>query len=867
MQGISSEGGMDVEQETGAGCVCCKPSDRCRIPAMKARTASSRCGSGRRSGRRQRRRQDYDSPLRQAVRSLGGFVFGLLLASLYGGSVLFVQSASLWYCLLSTVTVAAFASFGMGLSVRIRSSVMLMLPMLCSREGKNFLLFMVFSLAVQGPLSNTLQNFDRAADSVACGAELAMNQTRELVQRATTPLLPVLNKVKAIMRNARHVADRVSRFIRTLIDSVRHVARVLRNTFHFLVNIGEVCNEELGTPYRKCIKIFDDAQNNCMELLSIFSFLCYILDIFRPLCGLAHIVRWFCVIPSYVMSCVKARISSPTISAFKKMQQEFEFNISASTHLATHLNSSQSIQQLAHSIMGDVTVELYRFQEFVGLFGYVGVVLLLLMYLQALLYKNRYLFQDDFDNVYITRQFVEIDMMRARQGKTTLLPLSREEVGSYITPYSLHLTKKERQAYALDIVSIFRHMLIGFLVVVMDFLTFWVLDMVRHLAQGEVVARAPMLIAMEVNGSGYASDIFKDIVASFDILQKTNISVLSKKCLIQPSKPDYMGYLFIGEDMFPVQPDPMSACVPGHSSPAISPEEVSGQRSFQPPAHTGCPKQETTAKGQWKLSECKKIRKDSIPGFSRIAGLLGATQRCCLACGKIAEGMLPMEFVPCVTPQCKGLYCRQCFSSLDNICSLCMRLLTFPENHEEELDSSDEETVGLWTSALKSLRHSELQHRGRLRKLLKQRIKQALRKRRVESEKEGQPIAGEPSCLGQQQSESDTSSNISSQESHHHSDLDFSYQEREEWNSSDTSTPNPQAFLEHCQSQDQVSLWDLTDRSTGDSEDSQNGHLQKVTALNPVAPALSTTSQPVQELAGTQGSLLDSPEPLLDTGP
>ncbi|XP_015192017.2 DC-STAMP domain-containing protein 2 isoform X3 [Lepisosteus oculatus] len=759
MQGISSEGGMDVEQETGAGCVCCKPSDRCRIPAMKARTASSRCGSGRRSGRRQRRRQDYDSPLRQAVRSLGGFVFGLLLASLYGGSVLFVQSASLWYCLLSTVTVAAFASFGMGLSVRIRSCVMLMLPMLCSREGKNFLLFMVFSLAVQGPLSNTLQNFNRAADSVACGAELAMNQTRELVQRATTPLLPVLNKVKAIMRNARHVADRVSRFIRTLIDSVRHVARVLRNTFHFLVNIGEVCNEELGTPYRKCIKIFDDAQNNCMELLSIFSFLCYILDIFRPLCGLAHIVRWFCVIPSYVMSCVKARISSPTISAFKKMQQEFEFNISASTHLATHLNSSQSIQQLAHSIMGDVTVELYRFQEFVGLFGYVGVVLLLLMYLQALLYKNRYLFQDDFDNVYITRQFVEIDMMRARQGKTTLLPLSREEVGSYITPYSLHLTKKERQAYALDIVSIFRHMLIGFLVVVMDFLTFWVLDMVRHLAQGEVVARAPMLIAMEVNGSGYASDIFKDIVASFDILQKTNISVLSKKCLIQPSKPDYMGYLFI------------------------------------------------------------------------------------------------------------GLYCRQCFSSLDNICSLCMRLLTFPENHEEELDSSDEETVGLWTSALKSLRHSELQHRGRLRKLLKQRIKQALRKRRVESEKEGQPIAGEPSCLGQQQSESDTSSNISSQESHHHSDLDFSYQEREEWNSSDTSTPNPQAFLEHCQSQDQVSLWDLTDRSTGDSEDSQDGHLQKVTALNPVAPALSTTSQPVQELAGTQGSLLDSPEPLLDTGP
>lgn len=51
---------------------------------------------------------------------------------------------------------------------------------------------------------------------------------------------------------------------------------------------------------------------------------------------------------------------------------------------------------------------------------------------------------------------------------------------------------------------------------------------------------------IKVNGSGYASDIFKDIVASFDILQKGNITILSKKCLMEPLEPDYMVYLFIG---------------------------------------------------------------------------------------------------------------------------------------------------------------------------------------------------------------------------------------------------------------------------------------------------------------------------------
>lgn len=57
---------------------------------------------------------------------------------------------------------------------------------------------------------------------------------------------------------------------------------------------------------------------------------------------------------------------------------------------------------------------------------------------------------------------------------------------------------------------------------------------------------------IQVNGSGYASDIFKDIVASFDVLQKGNITILSKKCLMEPLKPEYMVYLFIGMNVLRV---------------------------------------------------------------------------------------------------------------------------------------------------------------------------------------------------------------------------------------------------------------------------------------------------------------------------
>ncbi|KAI4785177.1 hypothetical protein KUCAC02_037914, partial [Chaenocephalus aceratus] len=234
--------------------------------------------------------------------SLGAFVSGLLLASLYGVSCLPRQE--LWLCVSLTLSLAAIASFSMGLSSGVRTCVCVMLPSLSagraagrsgcrsvglrvgrgcrsggaagraagraglrvglqvglqvgraagrsgcgsggaagraglrvglqvgrgcgsgcrsgcrsggaagraglrvgrgcgsgcrsgsdsaspcvSAQGRKFLLFLFMSALLSGPLTNTLENTERAAAGLLCGAELAANQTQELLQRAATPL-------------------------------------------------------------------------------------------------------------------------------------------------------------------------------------------------------------------------------------------------------------------------------------------------------------------------------------------------------------------------------------------------------------------------------------------------------------------------------------------------------------------------------------------------------------------------------------------------------------------------------------------------------------------------------------------------------
>lgn len=75
-------------------------------------------------------------------------------------------------------------------------------------------------------------------------------------------------------------------------------ARALRNVWYWLLHIGDVCNSELGNPYTKCARLFDDAKDNCMEIMPRVYHLCFVVMPFKlVLCGLA--------------SCERARASLP----------------------------------------------------------------------------------------------------------------------------------------------------------------------------------------------------------------------------------------------------------------------------------------------------------------------------------------------------------------------------------------------------------------------------------------------------------------------------------------------------------------------------------------------------------------------------
>lgn len=57
---------------------------------------------------------------------------------------------------------------------------------------------------------------------------------------------------------------------------------------------------------------------------------------------------------------------------------------------------------------------------------------------------------------------------------------------------------------------------------------------------------APSTMTITVNGTGYTSEIFQDLVSAFNALQEGKVSVLSQVCLIEPTEPDHNTHVTIG---------------------------------------------------------------------------------------------------------------------------------------------------------------------------------------------------------------------------------------------------------------------------------------------------------------------------------
>uniref|UniRef100_A0A8C6TPI4 Dendritic cell-specific transmembrane protein-like domain-containing protein n=1 Tax=Neogobius melanostomus TaxID=47308 RepID=A0A8C6TPI4_9GOBI len=227
-----------------------------------------------------------------------------------------------------------------------------------------------------------------------------------------------------------------------------------------------------------------------------------------------------------------------------------------------------------------------------------------------------------------------------------------------------------RRPVLVALSSALRLLLIGGVLVALDFLIFWILDQVRHQASADIVVRAPVQLQITVNGSGFAADIYRDLVQSFQILQSHNLTVFSRDCVVQPREPDVgtsvtLGFLLglfllLSVCKGFIQRTRRVVCSWFH--PQREQErllhlrsKIMEQRRWEKRAlrtffFRANP---LRSRGRGRI----KALLLRIPGVSKLVQVLGLRNTCCVVCSK---DLNPESAVCCESPSCSAVYCGEC---------------------------------------------------------------------------------------------------------------------------------------------------------------------------------------------------------------
>ncbi|XP_040187956.1 DC-STAMP domain-containing protein 2 [Rana temporaria] len=769
------------------------------------------------------------------LKSILFLLLGMVLTSIYFYLVLIRMSYNFNFCIISTLFIGLFLCMGIPFFTRIRVTVFLMGPHFFSAllgYARVITLIIILSLAMNGPAANITENFQRVINSSACGVQVVMNQTLEIVERVKEPLMRVLNFLQEMAGKVKNVAGKAKNFFQRIkaqmkvigltLISFFLVGKTLGHMWSFIHSIGNICNEELLNPYKKCAKIFTDAKEDCYDRGA--GFLCEFVDTVSWVCHVAKIIQIICIIPTYVGEYIQKNFKAPIMSVLQDLKNKFDYNMTINYELGGTVNSSKSIFTIARDIMEEVKADLDPYREIFQLFSYSVFIIAIFTYFKALSYLRSYASDDNYDNIYITREFIRMDARRIKQGLTSLLPLSETESYGLVRPMDFKLTRKERKGYTFEIFNVFQSQLLVSFIIAADYFVYWCIAAISSVLNGDLVVKvfllsspAPYTLRLNITGSGFINSILAKLADALDAIGQKNYTVISKDCIPVPSEPNYYVYLMI-ENISMTNPlcslfyslftaglyifaffssamgvyiHRLKRCVCAWYFPQREQERLcflfNNLLTKRMNLETSLKKsiRMNSADGH---SNVLMVLAAQIPGFSFLTKLFGTTERYCMSCAKMTTPATSDQFVECMTTSCKGLYCKNCFEILHNICLICMGPLAYKEDIDEELR---DEQLELWIEAMKQLKGKRAEKR-KMKGALKKRLRHIVRRRGLETEIVQKYVAA------RQQDSDGESSGFSEHRSSSESEVtDYEYQDRSESSDSEREDwPAPEEYRE-----------------------------------------------------------------------
>ncbi|XP_073446266.1 dendritic cell-specific transmembrane protein [Dendrobates tinctorius] len=214
-----------------------------------------------------------------------------------------------------------------------------------------------------------------------------------------------------------------------------------------------------------------------------------------------------------------------------ELKDSFECNVKISDEvLKTVLNETkQQVQDLSSSISTQLNI--------LTLIGHIAFLLIgvFIIFIGSIIFLKKFLAANNekYENVYITRRFMEHDESKRQQNALCVLPLNKSEQNIYIIIPSLKTSRKQKQKMVVFLIPVIIQIFIWTFISVLDLILYWLILTISKNLQELRPVRIPITLTyahIQVN----LEDLFNSRRTEDIYHNHLKINLFEPQCIPKP---------------------------------------------------------------------------------------------------------------------------------------------------------------------------------------------------------------------------------------------------------------------------------------------------------------------------------------------
>ncbi|KAK4473626.1 hypothetical protein MN116_002978 [Schistosoma mekongi] len=385
-----------------------------------------------------------------------GLVFGIALGFVTYFLFMLTFSGNPYISTLLSAYIMLVSVFGLVFSRDFQCIILLIIPYIIATRIRWLILIFAIGMSISGPGLNFLHNSGNFRNSIVCIVDQVNTNMILLKKLSQAPFSILKDHLGNIIGTINTILYHLRNLLFKINFSVIQLTNVMESQASWIHSLIIACGDNVAL-INQCLAFFNNIYFSCTNSFGVLSSLCRFVRFFaKDTCVSSEKFTDLCKKQGEVL---EDTMNITTKTELNKQINEI-IHLIGSRNL-TLLGNLSGIEDVIYNANYTITNKLQqRMDSFVKTIDTMKYILswilvvwtlftMLLLVIQAALFKKFWLSKESYNNVYITNEFIEQEIQAFKRGLVPTVPLIRKETKMYkkLTSFSWTISEKQSAAF------------------------------------------------------------------------------------------------------------------------------------------------------------------------------------------------------------------------------------------------------------------------------------------------------------------------------------------------------------------------------------------------------------------------------------